>query len=316
MNILMAFDDGYVMPSKVMLKSLILNNAPHIYIYILHRNALSEESIRSVKALEDGERVFISFICVDEKEVFSKFPVDRYPLEAYYRLFAQSFLDESVERILWLDGDMIINGSLKDFYEQDFGDKLYIAVEDMCPAYNEEESRKIHDKLRMPQNQGYINSGVMLLNLKEIKKRINNNEIIEYIRTNSELLACADQDVFNGLLYPYIKIVDPEFWYNYSAVFIWSRNKKDVYRNAHVIHYAGPEKPWRRGCPNNAFDLWWKYARLTDDSLQTLYSEVRPSHMRENAKRETKLLLRACMPRLYQTLRDFKNKHSEAKKDS
>lgn len=307
MNILMAFDDGYVMPSKVMLKSLIQNNTTNIHLYVLHRDALSEESIRSVKTLEDGERVIISFIRVEEKEEFSMLPVEHFPIEAYLRLFAQSYLDESVERILWLDGDIIINASLKDFYEQDFGDKLYIAVEDMVLADNEELNRKKHDELRMPQDQGYVNSGVLLLNLKEIRRRINHSEVIEYIRANSEVLEYADQDVLNGLLYPYVRIVDPEYWYNFFAFFITRSNQKNVYRDAHVIHYAGA-KPWKRGYPYCGFDLWWKYALLTDASLRPLYAEMRLSCVKAKLRAKLRLLLLTNMPWMYKAQRKIRQK--------
>ena len=50
MNILVAFNDYYLMPTKIMLKSVIANNDEEIHIYCLF-DELTEESICSVRQL-------------------------------------------------------------------------------------------------------------------------------------------------------------------------------------------------------------------------------------------------------------------------
>ena len=58
MNIMVAFNDGYAMPAKVMLKSLIINNKEELHIFVLYQN-LSKKSIDIIKDLDDGNTYFI-----------------------------------------------------------------------------------------------------------------------------------------------------------------------------------------------------------------------------------------------------------------
>ncbi|MDY2952276.1 MAG: glycosyltransferase, partial [Erysipelotrichaceae bacterium] len=52
------------------------------------------------------------FIEIDENE-FKDFPISsRYPLEIYYRLFAPLLLPNSLDRILYLDVDIVVINSL------------------------------------------------------------------------------------------------------------------------------------------------------------------------------------------------------------
>lgn len=128
MNILVGFNDSYAVPTQVMLKSLIENNNCTIDIYVLYI-LLSDASKKLLLSLK-SKRVNIYYIQVKESD-FDNVPVmDGYSKEAYIRLFAHTYLPENVERILWLDGDLIINGPINEYYDQSFDGKLYIADRD------------------------------------------------------------------------------------------------------------------------------------------------------------------------------------------
>uniref|UniRef100_I5AQ91 LPS:glycosyltransferase n=1 Tax=Eubacterium cellulosolvens (strain ATCC 43171 / JCM 9499 / 6) TaxID=633697 RepID=I5AQ91_EUBC6 len=272
MNIMVSFNDAYVFPTKVMLKSLILNNmCSYIYIYIVYTD-LSEESMNSIKELEDGKRIFISFVPFDSQFV-DNFPLTMYfSKEAYIRLFAQWILDDCLERILWLDGDIIINGSLEEFYSQEFDGKIYVAEKDMGKAII-----KARERLGMPLDSCYVNSGVLLIDLAEARKKIDRTKIVRYIEEHSMALLYVDQDVLNGCLNDMIKVSDTSNTYNYLTQNIESKNKTSIYKNVRVFHYVGPSKPWKNGYRNSAFRLWWKYALITDGSRKETFVKLLPS---------------------------------------
>ena len=266
MNIFTAFNDGYALPTKVMLKSLILNNPEPLTIYVFY-SSLEQRSIDTIQELDDRERVFIRFQKVEDSFLDNIAIPPQFSKETYYRLLAHRLFDEDVERVLWLDGDLIINGSLADFYEQDFHGKLYIAVEDSFLAYND----KYRSTLKMPQDAVYINSGVMLFNLKDARKTLNDEEIVQYLVDNQSILKFADQDVFNGLLHEHFLVVDPDHRYNYFAWHITKENRKSLYQNTRVIHYCSPKKPWKKGFYGPGFSLWWKYAWKTGPEYRARY---------------------------------------------
>lgn len=297
MNIMVAFNDGYAMPTKVMLKSLIINNKEELHIFVLYKK-ISNESIENIKELDDGNRVFISLIQINEHLLDGVPVMKHYSEEAYIRLFAHSLFDESIDRILWLDGDIIINGTLSYFYNLDFDNKIFIAEKDFEFADSNEKKKS----LGMPYNVDYINSGVLLINLVEARKRMDDNAIREYIRDYKDVIQFVDQDVFNGCLYKEIKVVDPSHLYNYYARDIVYNNKKYVYKNVHVIHYAAGVKPWKKGYKYGGFRIWWKYAFKCEPKLKKLFIKIFPSCIIGKTVHGIAVFTKIKMPRLYDKL--------------
>ena len=256
MNILVAFNDNYTMPTRVMLKSLIENNHCSLDIYVIYVT-LSDISKRKISELNDATTT-IHFLRIDERK-FESFPVmGIYSKEAYIRLFAHRYLPEDIDRVLWLDSDLIINGSLDEFYNIEFDNKLYVAYKDIkC----DNQKKKI--SLGMPLDMTYINSGVLLMNLKEIRGTVQDEQIVKFVEEYNKKIEYVDQDVFNGLLYEHFKVIESDFTYNYIVRHITPWNKRKVYKNAMVFHYAG-FKPWNAGFKYYGFHIWWKYALLTD----------------------------------------------------
>ena len=284
MNIFTAFNDNFVLPTRVMLKSLIMNNQGPLSIFVFY-SSLKHESIDTIKKLEEKDRVTFCFQKVEDSFLDGVEIPDCYSKETYYRLFAHRLFAEDIERVLWLDGDMIITGPLTEFYTQDFKGKLYAAVEDSGPEYIKPQMKK----LNMPADSRYVNTGVLLLNLKEMRKELNEQEIIQYLTDNQEILLYPDQDVINGLLHDRILVVDPNRIYNFFARKITDANKREVYANVRVIHYCGGGKPWR--CYNPLYlaaGLWWKYARLTGSEYNRLFRELKT---REWLKKSARTIL-------------------------
>ena len=268
MNILVAFNDGYVMPTRVMLESLIENSREVLHIYILYI-ALREDSISKLSMLK-GDKAILHFIHIDESR-YKDVPITRfYSKEAYIRLFAQLYIPEEVDRILWLDSDVIVNGDIGEFYRQSFNDKLYVAYKDV----EQGDSAEKKAELGMPADAAYINSGVLLMNLTEIRNQIQEEAITRYIKEYFDKILFVDQDVLNGLLYDCFKVLDSDYLYNYFANQITPWNKRFVYRNVRIIHYAGGCKPWNASYKHYGFHLWWKYALRIDTDYKKKYRRI------------------------------------------
>ena len=291
MNIFTAFNDGYVFPTRVMLKSLILNNPDPLRIFVFY-SSLKQESIDAIKGLEEKGRVSFSFQKVDDTFLDGIEIPKQFSKETYYRLLAHRLFAEEIERVLWLDGDIIIKGSLAEFYNQDFKGKLYAAVEDASKEITEEK----HIQLRMPPDSKYVNTGVLLFNLREMRKELKDQEILQYLTDNQEILSLADQDVLNGLLHDRILAVDSPRWYNFSRWYITEENKRMVYENARLIHYCGQKKPWEKKYSGLGADLWWKYALLTGPEYRKLYPVFLFSQTLSKIKKALRKLARIMLP--------------------
>ena len=282
MNIFTAFNEDYVLPTKVMLKSLIENQTESLTIYVFY-SSLSQKSIDSIRKLEDSGKASFCFMKVDDSFLEGFSIPWRFSKETYYRLFAHRLFPEEVERVLWLDGDMIINGSLSAFYNQEFREKLFVAVENFNEKLNEE--KKI--VLQMPLDSKYANTGVILFNLREMRDRLIDQKIMQYIIENQDILLLADQDVFNGFLHQHLQVVDSSYRYNYFHNRVTNENKAKIYSKVYIIHYCGNDKPWKDNYDLPAADLWWKYALKTGPEYLELFFLTHCSKAElKNAKKE------------------------------
>lgn len=138
MNILVTMDGNYIVHFNVMLVSLIHSNPDCCFeIYILH-SSLSEGLLDDTKKIL-GDYGRIILLQADDLDM-GKAPVsERYLKEIYYRIFASRYLPRDLDRILYLDPDIIVNGSLKNLYEISM-EKYYFAA----ATHNEYLMRKIN----------------------------------------------------------------------------------------------------------------------------------------------------------------------------
>ncbi len=293
MNILVSFNDAFTMPTKVMLKSLIHNNTYSEFdIYIMHEN-LSDCSIKSIRELE-ALNVRLHFIHINY-EMFSDFPVtETWSRDVYVRLFAQNYLDDSLERILYLDGDIIVNMSIEKFYNQEFDGKYYIAVEDFFLG----KSVDRHRELNMPLSIPYVNTGVLLINMKQIRENVDTRDIFSFISNNCNKLEYMDQDVLNSCFFQHIKVVEG-FWYNYTPKQVKWRERHEWTRYAKIVHYAGKKKPWKKGYRYVGYQLWWKYALMAGEENKMSYQRNFLSSLGGRFEHGVAMFMEDKMPSIY-----------------
>lgn len=262
MNILIAINSNYLIPAKVMLTSLFENNKEEeINVYLLH-SSLSEKEVYILrKHIEENYNGKLNDIFVD-KQNFEGLPINHhFTVETYYRFLAQSILPDNVERILWLDADMIIKKSLKEFYYQDF-EENYVVV---CESINK-NPKELLRKLDLPENSKYFNAGTILFNLKKVRKELKPYDYFEYIEKNREKITWLDQDVLNVLYnkkckYNNYKIYNMQV---FSDEYVDSKRIEDIDRAA-ILHYIGSVKPWDFKYMNYYDKYYWHYYKLSKE---------------------------------------------------
>ena len=127
-DLLVTLDQNYLPQLRVMLLSLRANN-PGLgcRVFLLHRS-IPEEEIAALS--EDLTRIDISLqpVCVDPK-LFEGAPVTKqYPQEMYYRLLAARFLPQSLERVLYLDPDLLIINPIAALWQMEMQGALFAAA--------------------------------------------------------------------------------------------------------------------------------------------------------------------------------------------
>lgn len=246
MNILVTLNSGYFPPLKVMLTSLLQSNPDSsVTVYILHRS-LTEQELAEVAAVL-GERGVVRGIEINDERLAEAPVTDRYPTEMYYRIFAAHYLPKELERVLYLDPDLVVKGSLSELYQLELEECFFAAASHVKGAM-----QRINEvRLDMEESGPYINSGVMLMNLPLLRQEQDAAEVFRYIEQHKKVLFLPDQDIISGLYSGRILPIDP-YRYNMTERLFMLRPNSEAWldlewvrENAVIIHYCGRNKPWR-----------------------------------------------------------------------
>ena len=204
------------------------------------------------------------------EEIFSIFPnLEKTHLNraTYFRLFAATLLPKEVTKILYIDGDIIVSGNLKDFWETNL-DGIAVAG-----VMNQNQNFEYYNRLHYPSKLGYINGGVLLINLKYWREHQVENRFVNLIYNYPERLKLHDQDVINYVfreekrLLPLKYNVQSGFYYKpeYSMIDYWNMETEilDAQRNPVILHFTGFEKPWHIDCKHPRIKDFLCYKKRT-----------------------------------------------------
>lgn len=272
MNILIATNSYYLMPTKVTINSLVKNHKQEINIYLLQSGLREDELLDLQKFTAKYSNINLIILKVDA-DLFSDLSLyDHLSKESFYRLLAHEILPSEIERILYIDVDIIVDKPIDDLYNMSFVENLEEKSFIVCEGKGiSKKNYEIYDNLSIPYDRKYFNAGVMLMNLKKLRMTVDLNYFYEFITTHKDRLFFHDQDVLNGLFYDDVKYVDWKI-YNKTILHIHSKQEeKDALDNAKIIHYAGSDKPWNYNYTSWLFNTFWRYAKEIDSSFKMLY---------------------------------------------
>ncbi|MGD9569927.1 MAG: glycosyltransferase family 8 protein [Sedimentibacter sp.] len=270
MNLLFAIDKKFVSLLINCLKSIDrFKSAQPYHVYILNSD-LTKKDIEKIKnAISSNMIIHNVYVNPD---IFDDLPVtSRYPRQIYYRILAASLLPKELDRILYLDVDTVVINPLDNLYSMKFDGAYYIACTHVKSFLNKVNCIRLGIKEQKP----YINSGIMLMNLKALRKHQNVNDIVEFVQENKSKLLLPDQDIISALYGEKIKLVD-SLIYNLSDRILSLYNATQPYNerlgvnwvreNSVVIHYCGRNKPWN-GRYMGALDVFYHELNQHDVDL-------------------------------------------------
>ncbi len=253
MKVVVTVNKNYIYPLKVMLYSLFSTQEEQITVFLVHTE-ISAESVEMLKVFctsLGGELLEVRI----KEDTFENAPVmEHFSKEMYYRLFCPWLLLNE-ERVLYLDPDMIVNGSLRSLWEMELDGALMAAVRDRTIGV-----LGCRMKRELKKDSVYFNSGVLLMDLKRMREEIKQEEISALITKWKDDLEFPDQDILNLLCEGRIRQVEDA--YNMTPILLYLKeylgtlSKKKTRRFAKIVHYAGHDKPWNGGYRKAMYPLW------------------------------------------------------------
>lgn len=313
MNILLSTDNNYVMPTGVLMTSISYHNGSDVRYHILVNKEFTDKSRQSLTrvAEEFGNCIFFYTIL---PEMTKDLPFGRadqpthVSIATYYRLFITEVLPADVDKILYLDGDMICRKNLSDLWNIALDGYAVGAVHD-C----DEDSHIRAKRLPSFMKKGYFNAGMLLINLEYWRKMECYNQFIECINKYSEYIKFHDQDVLNICFYDKCKWLPLTYNFQSSFIFLpqyqadYSEIKEEIEQMKHdpaIIHYVSSSKPWNINCFFGYRGAWrfywrkslWKSERLYNDEPYGIKEKLRNFLLRNDLwfpdKRYQKIILR------------------------
>lgn len=272
MNVVISLDHNFVMPCGVMLQSLCSNNKD----VAVHCFALTDDSftLNDKKVLEDiltaeNTENSLSVIFVSDEQTKAVQSIDswRYPKQVCYRLFMSSLLPVDVDKVIYLDGDLIVRKSLKDLWNTDMENYSVGVVPDSLSG-----TLSYYNRLHYPITLGYFNSGMMLINLSYWRKHQLEDKFVKFIKESKSRIYLPDQDVLNYVTreskkHVAIKYnVQTQFLYKMEfqcfSVYQYHEEFEEARRDPVIIHFSGC-RPWEKGCNHPFKEEFFKYRSHT-----------------------------------------------------
>lgn len=238
-NILMSVNKKFLKYSEEMIFSLLHYSTRPINLYMMYQEKeLNREDLeylsKFVENTNNGKFIPLKFDTSNLEGVRVN-GEDGYffSIETYSRLFCGFYLPKDVEKILYLDADMVCAGDISELYDISLDGNMWAGAIDGGATLNDLQ------RLGLPETHQYVNAGVAIINVKKLREKFSEIDIINPIKANYEKWIYLDQDFVNKVFHGDIKIISNK--YNFLTKIA---TYEDLKCNPIVFHYAGSIKPW------------------------------------------------------------------------
>ncbi len=260
LDVLYQFNEKYAPYAGISLTSLFENNRAfeNITVYVFAED-VTEYSMDLFNKLVQKYGRKICFI--DTKEIIKEMqdlgiPKYRGSYTTNMKMFAPKYMSKEVNRLLYLDSDTIICGSLEKLITIDMESKPIAMVLDSLGI-----KHKVIVGLK--KEDAYYNGGVMLFDIEQWNKSRCTERIVAHAKHVRAHYICPDQDLINVVLHGEIKRLGAEYnfqpihsaytynqYYKYfgyqnyysSKELIWALQHLKI---LHTFRYLG-EFPWHK----------------------------------------------------------------------
>lgn len=271
--VLCAADDNYVKPLAVTLHSAAtsLKNGNRLHVLLMD-GGISESSWTGLRETLLDLPITIHIIRPNRTEISDLGISHHITHTAYFRLMAARLLPDSIDKVIYLDSDVLVNGDLTELWNFDVGDNYCLAAVDIaCPFVNAYRAQaKFHEikkaiphlaaispipnwrKLELDGSASYFNSGVMVLNLARWRAESVEKKLLACLRDNTRHVWCWDQYALNVVFAgQWGKL--PARWNQGAHVFEYPDEScspidqsefVEMRDNPALIHFTTEFKPW------------------------------------------------------------------------
>lgn len=277
MNVVFSSDDNYAQHLGVAIYSLLNNTddsvSVHVFIIENSISQLNKQRLHSVVVgFRNAQLAWIDF--AEWKDSLHLNMEWNISLSSYARLFLCSMLPDNVDKVLYLDCDVLITGSLDNLWDTDITDYPLAAVQDNV-------SRATKDSIGLSNSEPYFNAGVLLVNVALWRKQKVEQQFLSFINKYGGKVGHHDQGVLNGVFAGRWKHLDMKYnvmtlffllqyqkalaFYEEGSVFYSEKDVKEAITHPAIVHFTPSltSRPWNCNCVHPMRNEYWKCLAMT-----------------------------------------------------
>lgn len=259
MTVVYTCDNNFVWIMGISMISLFENNRDLKYLNVfLLGDHVSDENKTILSSIAEKYDRCCNFVDVPDLNIPKSLTSNRWPKSAFTRMFAGELMPSDVHKILYLDCDIIVKGSIAPLDKFDTQSFAVSAVKDCV-------SKQYKKKIGVAKEDSYVNAGVLLMDLDKMRKLDIRKMMADFVDSHKGLVSYADQDILNGMFRGKFGILQPEYdvmtqmcVYTYEQImqyrrpsFYYSKDEVEyAQQNPVIIHYTTCMlniRPWCKG---------------------------------------------------------------------
>jgi lipopolysaccharide biosynthesis glycosyltransferase len=253
-----AADRRYALPLAVMLRSAEsrLARGSRLEVYAVDGGLSPEERVRVAESVRD--RVTLLWVS-PERAAFAGLPLwGRMPIATYDKLGIGRWVPQAVDKVIWLDADLLVLGDLTELWTTDVGDEVLCATQDdRVPTVASRFGVSPYASLGLVPAAKYFNAGVLVVDLHHWRSVDVEGRALSYLKRHRDRVYFWDQEALNVAL--------AGRWSELSPMWNWnpSNGRLDdadlqVAGAPRILHFSGYLKPWRYESKGTAHDLYYR----------------------------------------------------------
>ena len=258
----------YVAHSAAMLHSVLAaNRGDRVRIHYMHGPDIDRRTRRSLAGMVKREGGEISFLRVSDRRVRGVPTAGFTGKATWYRVFLPE-LRPKLDRILYLDSDLVVLDSLAPLWDLDLTGHWVAAVTNVF----QDDHLDRPAALGLTGPERYFNAGVLLMNLAEMREDGCTEALMSYAVEQAERLSWRDQDALNVVLGSRRLDLHPR-WNCMNSVMRFPRAVEvfgatavaEAREDPAIRHFEGPSvnKPWHPDCEQEGRELYFEHRRHT-----------------------------------------------------
>lgn len=284
-NIVLASDDNYAQHVAVLAASVLSNTKAKVNIHLLS-DAVSKERLtlinNTVQSRGSTLRVYdmSSYDCFDN--LFTSGHISK---AAYFRLDIANILPEEVNKVIYMDVDLLVLQDIAELWQYDLQGRPLAAVPDYGIMASKRLMKQKQNVIGLPMDSLYFNSGVVIMDLEQWRKHGYAKQVIELAAAGN--LPHHDQDALNKVFMgnwtalPLKWNVIPPVFNLFSKILLNGDLRKNAIaarKDKAILHFAGRYKPWEFDLHMGFNDAYYFYLQ------QTKFSDVKMPQPGKNMK--------------------------------